>query len=461
MSDKYNINLIFYKFLKRVILWWYKLSFVGIFIGAIFIALSLTPSLLPRQPLIQGLLSGIVFVVGYWIGKLWRYLELPKFKKHYNIYLQVLCGIVVGISITYSSVHWGMWQNSILSAMGQENLIVSHSIFVVVFVSFLTAGCLILIGNILYLSFYFVRKQIYKVIPRRISNFIGFVIAIFILIITINGVLIKNIFKVLDSSAAKVNELTEDGIKKPTDINKTGSDKSLIAWNTLGREGKNFIAKGPTADDISKFKGSRAMEPLRVYVGLKSANSVQERARLALEELKRIDAFSRKIMVISTPTGTGWLDPNAVDTLEYIYSGDTVNVGIQYSYLSSQSTLLFLPTRANETSEVMFHTIYNYWKKMPKNKRPKLYLFGLSLGSFGSEHSAKLYEMIDDPINGALWVGPPFVNKLHRDIMTNRNMDSPAWLPIYDDSSLVRFTLDGSNLNSYKSNWGKLRLIYM
>ncbi len=445
--------------------YWNKFSVTGIFVAMIFVAFSLTPSLLPRTPFIQGVLSGVVFAVGYWIGwlfiLLWRYLELPETKEQYTTYLQIVSGIVTGVGIIYGFGHWTMWQNSILQGMDQNILQANQSIPTVVGVFVVVAIVLILIARTILRSFRFVMKLIYKFIPRRISNFIGIIIAGSLLFTIINGVFIETVFNIIDSSAGKVNQLTDTGITMPTNNLKTGSSESFIRWETLGREGRNFVTTGPTAKDISDFTKRPATEPLRVYVGLESAQTVQERAKLALDELKRVNAFDRSVLIITTPTGTGWMDPNAVDSIEYIYGGDTANVGIQYSYLSSQSTLLFLPTRANETSEVMFHVIYNYWKTLPRDSRPKLYLFGLSLGSFGSEHSAKLHEIIEDPINGALWAGPPFVNKLHRDITENRNIDSPAWLPTYGDGSLVRFTSKDNNLDKHKSEWGNLRLIYI
>jgi len=58
-----------------------RLSITGLFLGAIFFAFSLTPSLLPRPFLVQGALSGLTFAAGYGLGVagmfLWNYLQLP------------------------------------------------------------------------------------------------------------------------------------------------------------------------------------------------------------------------------------------------------------------------------------------------------------------------------------------------------------------------------------------------
>jgi len=295
-----------------------------------------------------------------------------------------------------------------------------------------------------------------------VSNFVGFVLAFVIFVGLANGILIENVYNVVDSVSAQVNKLTDDGIEQPSDPNKTGGVESLINWDTLGKMGRSFVASGPNAQDIKEFTGTDdALEPVRVYVGMESRGTVQARADLALEELKKQNAFDRSVLVIMTPTGTGWMDPYSVDTLEYIHGGDTAIVGMQYSYLSSQATLVFHPNRAIETSTAMFDTIYDYWKTLPEDARPKIYLFGVSLGSFGGERSVQLHRIMDDPIAGAFWAGPPFVNDLHKDIVANRNLESPSWLPTYEDGSFVRFTAKESALNNYKEDWGNMRIIYL
>ena len=49
--------------------WWTRhYTFTGTAVGLVFIWLSLTPSLLPRGPLFQGLVSGAAGGIGYGLG---------------------------------------------------------------------------------------------------------------------------------------------------------------------------------------------------------------------------------------------------------------------------------------------------------------------------------------------------------------------------------------------------------
>src|SRR5690606_33527221 len=162
-------------------------------------------------------------------------------------------------------------------------------------------------------------------------------------------------------------------------------------------------ASTPSAADIEAATSRSAQAPIRVYVGLPAAQSAAERAQLALKELQRVGGFSRSALVVITPTGTGWVDPGAIESVEYLYGGDIATLAIQYSYLSSPLSLMIEPDYGEEAAKALFNAIYSYWKTLPPESRPKLYLHGLSLGAKNSERSVNVWELLGDPIQGALW----------------------------------------------------------
>jgi uncharacterized membrane protein len=188
---------------------------------------------------------------------------------------------------------------------------------------------------------------------------------------------------------------------------------------------------------------------------------VQARARLALEELKRSGAFERRILVVITPTGTGWVDPSAISPIEYLGDGDVASVALQYSYLSSPLSLLAQPEYGSEAARALFSEVYGYWTRLPSESRPRLYLHGLSLGSMNSERSVELLELIGDPIDGAVWSGPPFGNRFWRDITDRRSPGSPAWLPEYRDGRSVRFMNQKGPTVPPSTPWGVMRIVYL
>lgn len=154
--------------------------------------------------------------------------------------------------------------------------------------------------------------------PRRLANVLGLAVAAVLFGSLANGVLLRYALHVADGSFKALDDVMEADTPQPDDPAKTGSSASLLEWDELGRMGREFIALGPSAGEIGAFLGRKALEPIRVYAGLNSADTPQARARLALEELKRVGGFERSVLVVVTPTGTGWVDPEAMAPLEYL-----------------------------------------------------------------------------------------------------------------------------------------------
>ena len=55
--------------------------------------------------------------------------------------------------------------------------------------------------------------------------------------------------------------------------------------------------------------------------------------------------------------------------------------------------------------------------------------------------------MIEDPVQGALWSGPPFSSPIWSAVTRDRNPGTPEWLPTYGDGSIVRFTNQQNHLD--------------
>ncbi|GMO24030.1 alpha/beta hydrolase [Bradyrhizobium sp. TM233] len=441
-----------------------SLSGIGLVLGALFFAAALTPTLIPRSYLTQGVLAGGCFAIGYFAGVLWRqlwhYLELPepsaRARSIANALAAAACLLVVIVFLWRAAE----WQNSIRAVMKMAPVETAHPLKVCV-IALITFVVLLVLGRLFALLARFLATHTRRVIPRKLANVIGVLAAGLLFWSIASNVLINTAFRALDSSFRELDALHEPERPQPTASDRTGGPASLVKWNELGRTGRRFIASGPTATEISAISGRPARDPVRVYVGLAGGATAQARARLALEELKRQHGFERKILIVVTPTGTGWIDPSAMDTVEYLHHGDVASVAMQYSYLNSPMSLLFQPEYGAEAARALFAEIYGFWTTLPRDKRPKLYLHGLSLGAMNSEKSAELFEMIGDPIAGALWSGAPFESRLWRSITANRNPGSPAWLPEFRDNRFVRFMNQNGPTVPADAPWGPMRVVYL
>jgi len=443
---------------------WRSLSDVGLFLGTLFFVASLTPTLIPRTYVTQGVLSGFCFWAGYGIGAalgwLWGYMGLPAARRAVLAWLHPIVGgfcVVIAAAFLWKAAQW---QNSIREVMGLEPVASAHPWYICA-IALATFLVLIGLGRCFQLVFRAVAGATGRIVPPRVANVVGIAVAVLLFWSVANGVIFRAALHLADASLREADALIPPDREPPADPLKTGSPASLIAWNKLGRAGREFVSSGPTADAIHAFTGGDAMQPIRVYVGLPAADTAQDRARLALEELKRVGAFSRAALVVVTPTGTGWVDPAAVDPLEYLYRGDVAIVAQQYSYLISPLSLVVEPEYGSDAARALFAETYQYWRSLPKDQRPKLYLYGLSLGAMNSERSAELFELLGDPIQGALWAGPPFGSTHWRALTDARNPGSPAWLPRFRDGAFVRFmNQDGSTVPP-GTPWGPLRIVYL
>jgi len=100
-------------------------------LGTVLFAASLTPTLLPRNFLTQGVLSGCSLAAGYGIGALgswlWAYMELPQPNARLRV-VKVVAAVGCAIIVTVSLWQAAPWQNSIRELMGLKPVDTVHPI---------------------------------------------------------------------------------------------------------------------------------------------------------------------------------------------------------------------------------------------------------------------------------------------------------------------------------------------
>ncbi len=432
--------------------------------ATLFFAVSLTPSLVPRDTAVQAVLSGFSLAAGYAVGLvltiLWVRLELPRppaqVQNRLRWGIAALCLIAAMVTLWLSSD----WQNGlrVLLAMPPVDTARPFSIAGGAVAVFLLLLWLVRLSKWLVAR---LSGKFARVLPGPQALLVAILLTAVLFWNIGNGVIIRNAFNAADRIYAALDGRFEETSPRPQDPLKTGSDASLLDWEGLGRTGRAMIAASPDQAQLAELTGMAAQEPLRVYVGLNSAPDPETRAQMALAELQRIDAFSRSTLVIATPTGTGWVDPEGQQALEYLLGGDVATVSVQYSYVASWIALLTDPDYGVETARAVFAAVYGHWRELPADSRPALYLNGLSLGSLNSDLSHDLHQVVGDPFDGALWVGPPFGSPTWREVTRNRNPGSPAWLPSYRDGSAVRFMNQTGLSSDITAPWGRFRVLYL
>lgn len=438
----------------------FHLGSLPFLMGAICFVLALFPSLIPRSGLIQGVLAGSAFAAGYLVVSLvvllWESLGLRRWRHPMSAYAMVALGLAL--------MAWGLWRASVWQQAVHDVMslppVETARPWTTALAAFVVALVLIWIGRLFRAAIGALSRRLTPWMPERLALVLGLIGAVLLFNFIANDVIVRGAFTFFDRTYAKLNAQLQNDLPFPQDPMKVGSAQSLLTWEGIGAEGRNFVADPLDAKLIGKITGQPAIEPLRVYVGLGSAQTPQERADLALREALRIGAFDRKVLVIHSPTGTGWIDAAGQVPLEVLTQGDVATISVQYSYLPSWLSLLALPEYGLETARAVFAAIYGHWRDLPPESRPQLYLFGLSLGSLNSQETVNFFDMVSEPVQGAFWVGPPFASRTWAGLTQDRNAGTPEWLPQYRDGRAVRFMgTDGAGAKG--APWGRLRVLYL
>ena len=439
-------------------------SLPSLLLGLLFFSASLTPSLIPRGPEVQGILGGLVTALGYLLGQvialIWRALDLPSLSGRLAQLLMLGAGLVVVVFFLVVLASSLEWQNELRLKMGSPPADALNLVQIAL-LALLTFAAAFALGRLVAGLFRLIRRAFYRLMPPRRANVLGLLsVGLILLIVTRDGIL-DRVVAGLDESYETAQALFDDAPPAPEDPRMTGSPASLVDWAAIGAPGRSFITGGPDAESIAAFTGRPALDPIRVYVGRANAETPPARARLALAELKRQGAFEREVLIITSPTGTGWMDPGSHDPVEYMHDGDIATVAAQYSYLQSPLALILETRTGLEQATALQEAVHGYWKTLPRESRPRLYVHGLSLGAWSSMHATNLFRLLDDPIDGAFWAGPPFPSAFWNYVQNQRQPGSPWVLPTIGDGSLIRYASHTASAAEAAAEWGTMRIVFL
>lgn len=434
-------------------------------VGAVVLfSASLAPSLLPRPWQVQAFVSGAAIAIGYGFGEIMSSLVPPAWRgrvsQRWSRRLRSLAlAPALVLALAAAVVHY-RWQLDIRRLMGMDSGVAPY--LVAAMIASLPVGLALLgIAHLLGQMFRGYVRLLQRWVSRGPSLAIASLTTLLLVGVIGDVVIADRLLTRFNESYLAADGRFDDEVEQPTSPFLAGSPSSLIEWETMGNRGRAFVADAVGTPLLEDFNGEAASEPIRVYVGLRSADTAADRAKLALAELERVGAFDRQVILLIAPTGTGWIDPNAVDPVEYMYNGDTAAVAIQYSHLPSWVVMIGNQDVAIEASRALFEAVRERLQASPASSRPRLLLYGQSLGSFGLE---AIFDGLDDAAakaDGVLWVGPPASNRLWQDAVAHRDPDSPVWLPVYEGGVTVRFGADGLALSEIEGPWIAPRIAYL
>lgn len=427
-----------------------RLDIVGVLFAALFFCLSLTPSLLPRDWLTAGIIGAVNAAIGYGIGVLigaiGRRLVLSRRswwppRRDVRRVLQA-AAIVVAISASVLTVlQAAAWQRDVAAVMGIDGPATAGYLRTLV-VALPIAAMLIAAARVVKDAIKFLARGMIRRwnLNDEIAMFVGTAIVAVLTITLVNGVLVRGFLAGASAVFQPRNTATRPGVEQPLRSEKSGSPSSFAPWDTLGFQGRNFTGTGPSAEELTALSNRPAKEPIRIYVGLQSAGTIEERVAVLLSELQRTRAYERSLLVMIPTTGTGWVDPVAARSIESMYNGDTVLVAMQYSYLPSWISFLADQQNSIQAARAMVDAVHRRWLHWPPAQHPVLALYGESLGSLAGQGAFEfLPDIAEKNVTSVLWVGPPNASGLWKALTVRRDPGTPEVQPRYDNGRTVRF----------------------
>ena len=248
----------------------WRYSLPGLAGALVFVCLSLSPSLLPRTGVIQGLVCGITAAIGYGVGVVaawvWRAFanRVPRRTTHrsWRVFAVVSCVCLVA-AMTFGRY----WQGQIRMRMGVapdglSSLLVTPLLAALVFVA-LIASARTLRG-----LYRWAARRLERWIGPRAAHAVGWTAVVVGTGLLVSGVVLDGLVAAADEAFSVRNGATEPGVAQPVVPQRSGSAESLVPWTSLGRQGRNFTGTGPTPEQIAAFTGSMANMPIRPGIDL-------------------------------------------------------------------------------------------------------------------------------------------------------------------------------------------------
>lgn len=448
----------------------------GAVVALVFFVLTLTPSLLPRTWFYQGIIGGWAAGIGYLVGLAlrWayrRYLHrLHPLANPDNWSPRVArwvarCVIAVGALWAWVMVWWShRWQVTLADLAEQPRPSYLDVVFILPLAIATFSGYLLIIRFLVWAA-----DTAQAIGPRRVRPRVRSVSAWVLVLLAwfwfVSNAVPGATVGLGEKFFTEQNKDPDPAVTAPTAPERSGSPDSAVDFGGVGFYGSRFVAGGASASELTAATGKPAKEPIRVYAGLGNAADTAERADLLISELERTHAQDRKALLVLMTTGTGWVSDYATQSFELLYGGDTAIAAGQYSAMPSALHFLAGGDQVRAAGQELLGPLITWWNELPEDHRPKLYLYGESLGTTGVEAAFSRLRDVVNSVDGILLTGPPHFNPLRTQFVTRRDPGSTETAPVYADGLVVRFANDEEHVRQWATtrdpDWGPARMLYV
>lgn len=429
---------------------------MGIVVAAISLVISLSPSLLPRTWWWQGLVSGILVEVGYAVGALLAWI-LSSIWRGAGVQISAKRNWIIGgrWALWLAAGVWAIWM-VVQSVNSNRRSAILMGFNPMTGLDYLRAGGVAILVVATITGLVHMLVNLWRLVKRSVGRFMpewgasvaAWVIVSLVVVFVTSDLLFERGMEYAYGWFAKTDRADEPGVSAPVQPERSGSPASYEYWDAIGKQGRRYLAQGPHKENIEAVTGREAMEPIRIYAGLNGDRTLDEITQVAVTEMRRTKALERSTLVITTTTGTGWVEEWSTQAVEYLTGGDVATVAIQYSSVPSAISFLREFERPAEAGVALYDAVMSEVNALPEDERPAVYLAGNSLGAYGSQAPFKNAAELLNGVDGAVWAGTPNASPLWQKLENSRHKGSPEIAPVVNSGRNIRFVTKPAELTT-------------
>ncbi|GAA1487773.1 alpha/beta-hydrolase family protein [Brachybacterium sacelli] len=446
----------------------------GGFLGASIASwISTSPSMLPRTWWMWTVNFGLSQIYGYASGVLW---EKVVHRVTGTLGLQVRIAadrrerarwLGAGALLSISAYSWvrGVLRQREISHLVQADAknLATHVVGTAGGLS-ASFGALAVVRGVIATAHLY-RALLRPYLPPRVVGAVSLVLTAATVTVLAERLLRGRVLEQMIERAEAANRLISPDVPRPDSPLRSGSPESLETWQSLGAPGRKIVSAGPSPEAIARATGEEAIEPIRVYAGKSTSRTLEDTVQAVLAELDRTGAWDREVLVLFTGTGTGWLQEWSLSAIEFLTGGRCATASLQYSVYSSALSYILDRRTPRRAGHQLFDAVRRRLDAMPAASRPRLFVAGESLGSFGGQAAFRDLQEMLTKVDGAVWTGTPSFTPLWRELASRSRSGAPAIAPILDHGRHIRVVtrprdLELNYFGGLYEPWQSPRVVY-
>ena len=259
-----------------------RFSATGLVLALVVFCFSLTPSLIPRDWLYQGVVSGVCVVLGYSFGALAEWVVVKVgFRIRWNPRVsRIAWWVLLGCTVVFVPLFVVLgvrWQNDIRALFGMDHTTSVHGAAIVL-TTLIVALLVLQLARGLRRIVQWPTGLVNRLIPKPVARLVSILVVTTVVLLLFTGVIWNGALQLLNNVYGTANQTIDPTLTAPTAAERSGSPNSPEAWESLGAAGRQFVANGPTLDELRTFAAASATldpadvrVPIRVYGGLNPA----------------------------------------------------------------------------------------------------------------------------------------------------------------------------------------------